>query len=404
MKSMKKWKILIVEDNEINVILLENMLKLYPVTVDTAVNAKKAMDLAKVINYDLVFLDYMLPDKTGDEVARQIRSMNYKSKTAIIIALSANIDANMQIEMQRAGVSEICPKPIDIDNLERIIRQYLYAELIEYESKEQNVIPEEIIYQNNIMLHDQLQSNLPLHNKTNKDLTEGDLSLHDRLDHDMAVNQANAESLRKVLRPISEIDFDKGIRYALGNYMKYLNIISLTMVQVNKVIVEYEENLEHSQIQLMVVHNLCSLLANVGAIRMSEEARVLENKMKEGKYVSISLTDFMKRVKSFSERLSICIEGYKAESGLNEKKEEPYIAISNEEYEHIFSQIIYYIKMYDYDSIVEEIERLIIHTPLKERKLYYNALEYMKNYEYENVLEMLENNVQQKNVQQKNVL
>lgn len=124
-----KHKILLVDDNEINLEIGMEVLKDAGYPVDTAMDGSIAVD--KVRNagpgdYALILMDLQMPVMNGHDAAREIRRIKDPGKANIpIIALSANTfeeDKRMSIE---SGMNAHLPKPIDAPQLYEVIRKIL---------------------------------------------------------------------------------------------------------------------------------------------------------------------------------------------------------------------------------------------------------------------------------------
>lgn len=86
-KLREDTKILVVDDNVLNVILMENVLGNLGATVTTAQSGKEAVEIAQSKSFDLVFMDIEMPSMNGLEAATLLRNLNFSSP---IIAFSAN--------------------------------------------------------------------------------------------------------------------------------------------------------------------------------------------------------------------------------------------------------------------------------------------------------------------------
>jgi len=105
-------KVMVVDDNEINLRLAEIILKKNNYDVTTICSGKDSIEMAKHNNYDLIFMDLHMPGLDGYEAARQIRSMEDDEHRSIIIALTANA---MPQELEKIGacdIDDILIKPI----------------------------------------------------------------------------------------------------------------------------------------------------------------------------------------------------------------------------------------------------------------------------------------------------
>lgn len=102
--TSKSPKILIVDDNEINVILLSAILKKLNIICDTAVDGYDAIEKAKQEAYDLIFMDIEMPGLDGIETLIRIKTMDaYSNKNLIVIATTAHVLEGSEEKFLSAG-------------------------------------------------------------------------------------------------------------------------------------------------------------------------------------------------------------------------------------------------------------------------------------------------------------
>ena len=78
------------------------------------------------LDYDLIFLDHMMPEMDGVETLKVIRSLPNEKKRAVpVIALTANVTKEAQELFKKEGFDGFMPKPIDIRLLDQILTRYL---------------------------------------------------------------------------------------------------------------------------------------------------------------------------------------------------------------------------------------------------------------------------------------
>lgn len=121
-----KAKILLVEDNELNVKVTVGLLAPTQVQIDVAENGMVALRKITDNKYDLVLMDHMMPVMDGIEATEKIRNFegDYYSKIPII-ALSANAVSGAVEEFHKAGMNDFIGKPIDVNELKSKIRKWL---------------------------------------------------------------------------------------------------------------------------------------------------------------------------------------------------------------------------------------------------------------------------------------
>lgn len=122
-------QILIVDDNEINLNVASGLLKaLYGLDSDLAESGSKALEMVQLKDYDLIFMDHMMPEMNGVEAAARIRAMGEKYRNIPIIALTANAVAGTRESLMEAGLNDFLAKPIRKNELEEILRKWIAEE------------------------------------------------------------------------------------------------------------------------------------------------------------------------------------------------------------------------------------------------------------------------------------
>ncbi len=134
-------RILIVEDEiTLNKTLAEG-LKEFGYQSDISESLKDAQYYLDIRNYDLILVDWMLPDGSGLELVTQVKQDNPKT---VIIVLSARDDKESEIEALRAGADDYIRKPFDFDVLvARIEARLRFGGSSIIEIKELVINPEE---------------------------------------------------------------------------------------------------------------------------------------------------------------------------------------------------------------------------------------------------------------------
>jgi PAS domain S-box-containing protein len=114
-----KLNVLVADDNQINRMLIDKVLKKWGVTADFAVNGKEAVDKIDLNrNYDLVLMDIHMPEMDGLEAAQYIRANKDPYYQQLhIIALTASMLTNQMDQIGDAGMNDYILKPFDPKNL-----------------------------------------------------------------------------------------------------------------------------------------------------------------------------------------------------------------------------------------------------------------------------------------------
>ena len=123
-------KILIVDDNDINLMVESELLRQYGIEPDTADGAASAFKLLEDRQYDIIFMDHMMPEINGVEATRMLREKGGWLASAPIIALTANALSGMKETYLSCGMSDYISKPIEISELNRVLITWLPREKI----------------------------------------------------------------------------------------------------------------------------------------------------------------------------------------------------------------------------------------------------------------------------------
>jgi two-component system, cell cycle response regulator len=117
-------KILVIDDEDFNVMLLVKRLSKSGYEVEKAFNGFDALSLIETGNFDMILLDVMMPDLDGFEVARMLNS-NPRFKDIPIIFLSAKTSIEDKLEGLSIGATDYITKPFDFRELEARIKVIL---------------------------------------------------------------------------------------------------------------------------------------------------------------------------------------------------------------------------------------------------------------------------------------
>jgi len=123
-------RVLIVDDNEVNLVVAEGLLKPLNMQITTALSGKKALEYLDAEQFDIVFMDHMMPELDGVETTRIIRRMHPELDNMPVIALSANAVGNAKEMFLSEGMNDFVAKPIELRTITSKIRQWLPNEKI----------------------------------------------------------------------------------------------------------------------------------------------------------------------------------------------------------------------------------------------------------------------------------
>ncbi len=130
-------RVLVVDDNEMNLLVAKKLLRETKIQVDLAKNGKECLELTKQHFYHVIFMDHMMPDMDGVETLRHLRQQeNGLCREAPVIALTANVMAGAEQIYRNYGFQSYLAKPISGSLMEAVLLKHLPKELVEYNAVE----------------------------------------------------------------------------------------------------------------------------------------------------------------------------------------------------------------------------------------------------------------------------
>ena len=128
-KSIKDLKILLVEDNELNMEIAEFVIQNEGASVTKAWNGQEAVEIfqkSRSDEFDVILMDIMMPVMNGYEAAKMIRTLDRDdAKTVPIIAMTANAFTEDRLKSKESGMNEHIAKPIDAKLLVKVISEFV---------------------------------------------------------------------------------------------------------------------------------------------------------------------------------------------------------------------------------------------------------------------------------------
>lgn len=120
-------KVLVVDDNLVNLKVAEGLLKTFGLTVDVAKSGRQCLEILETTyDYDIIFIDHMMPELDGIDTLKLIRNKEAEYfKKVPLIALTANVVNGIRDMLISQGFDEYIAKPIDMIWLNSLLRKYL---------------------------------------------------------------------------------------------------------------------------------------------------------------------------------------------------------------------------------------------------------------------------------------
>ena len=130
-------KVLIVDDNTINLSIAVGLLEPLQVKCEVAQSGKEALEKVRENQYDLILMDHMMPEMDGVETSTEIRRTIPDADFTPIIALTANVLEGSKELFLKAGMVDMIAKPIDFKDLNMKMIKWLPNYLIHEEKEDE---------------------------------------------------------------------------------------------------------------------------------------------------------------------------------------------------------------------------------------------------------------------------
>lgn len=244
-------KVLVVDDEPMNLVVAEGIFKNYEMQVKSVHSGKEALELCEKEDFDLIFLDHMMPEMDGVETLKRLRQIWTDSeRSATVIAFTANAVSGAREMFFAKGFDEFLSKPIEIVELERVLRNILPNSAIQYVDKD-------------------YKKGSNAENIDNKSL--------DNICEQPTDNQGITVLLEK-----AGIHSEKGLQYCLDNTEFYEELLMKFASDADKKqedIGRFYEQKDWNN-YCIIVHALKSTAKMIGADTLSELAKKLEEAAK----------------------------------------------------------------------------------------------------------------------------
>lgn len=251
-------KLLVVDDNSMNLTLLKALLKRTKIQVDTAISGKACLELAEKQKYDMILMDHMMPELDGVETLYLLRAdQNNPNKDTIVVALTANAVEGSREMYLEYGFNDYFSKPIQADKLDELLIKYL---------------PKSLVH---------MGSAAALPQATVAESTGSSNSGGDSVETAAAVNtQGNTSEkgdtsvaiIQEVIDPFLVIDKDLGLSYCLNSEDIYQEILVGFCEQVEEYLspLDVAFNAENWEQYVIITHALKGNSLNIGASEFSK--------------------------------------------------------------------------------------------------------------------------------------
>ena len=243
---IRNTRILVTDDNPINLKVIEKSLMHYGLEVDFASSGLEAIRMCRVKNYPIIFMDQMMPEMDGVETMREIREENpyyQEDGEGKIVVLTANAITGAKDELMALGFDDYLGKPMNYKLMEQIFLKYLPKENIYYETAQEG-----------------------------KDVREA------------VRKQENHEQIVKMKKLLQQVDVEEGLLHIGGHWDAYMEILISMWETGQRMYAEVCENWKNRDFEKFTIgiHGIKGASMNIGANRCGNLAKALEAAGKHG--------------------------------------------------------------------------------------------------------------------------
>ena len=118
-------KVLVVDDNIMNLKVASRLLGLSEIVSDTVSSGFEALEVVKKKEYDVIFLDHMMAGMDGIETLAKMKKENLLPEKTKVIALTANAIIGAKETYISAGFDDYLSKPIEVKSLQEMLEKHL---------------------------------------------------------------------------------------------------------------------------------------------------------------------------------------------------------------------------------------------------------------------------------------
>ncbi|MCL1807716.1 MAG: ATP-binding protein [Oscillospiraceae bacterium] len=134
---------LIVDDNDFNLRVAQGLLRLFQIEPELAESGPKAIQMIQQEDFDIVFMDHMMPEMDGIEATAEIRKLGGKYSELPIVALTANAVQGAKELFLASGFNGFVSKPINVGELVAMLERWLPEQKVRWVEKTENHEPAE---------------------------------------------------------------------------------------------------------------------------------------------------------------------------------------------------------------------------------------------------------------------
>ncbi len=132
-------KILVVDDNRVNLVVIKGLLKRTEAQVECVSSGQECLEKLQECSYDIILLDHLMPGMNGVETLKGIRQFGGEFEHIPVITLTANVFWGAREQYMNTGFTDYLEKPMSVAKLENMLCRYLPDEYVNIITKEKSL-------------------------------------------------------------------------------------------------------------------------------------------------------------------------------------------------------------------------------------------------------------------------
>lgn len=287
-------RVLVVDDSEGNLRVAREFLRMFGITASTASSGMEAVTLAANSDFDLIFMDHMMPGMDGVEATRRIRALGDHQARVPIIALTANAVIGARELLLASGFDAFLAKPIEKLKFQGVLAKWLPKNLVIRENHEA------------FGEHSAFDSAQMTGIDGTMDVSGGGFSKDSRVTRILA-------SVSK----LKDLNIPLGLNRVADNLDLYVDLLGMIVERIPETLIKIDTALSKDDATSLniEIHTLKGSLANLGAVDLAADAAELEQLGTQGEFGLFmeGLEPFRRKLEAFvhklQENLSIADDG-----------------------------------------------------------------------------------------------
>lgn len=338
MEIDKKNRVLVVDDNEANTMVLSAMLERLGFVVDEASSGMEAIDHCCQSEYDLIFMDHLMPEMDGIETVKQLMFITSQSKQPVIIGVSATIDEEVTQAFLEAGAKGMLEKPVLLESLEEKLQVLGFASSQAVEEQD----------------------------------------------------SAKQNDIESIVSCVEGLDYQKGIEMLSGNTDSYMQVLAVCIknIEQNYNSIDLLKGTRQVESFALPFHSLKGIFLNIGADELAECSKELEMAAKEKKlsYIQDRLDEYRSSVQLFCQQLQEAYGKY-----MQEKQEQQGTkTVSASEWVQNLQILRQHIEDFEYIEITEKLDEMLLTDDAQKKEGLKKVLDAIQDFDYDKALEAVD--------------